>query len=306
MKISVVIPTYGAPQTVSQLYLGIRREISNMGHEPEIIFVNDACPKNSWLEIKALAQSDTTVKGINLIKNFGQHNAIACGLAHTTGEWVCVMDCDLQDDPSYIPALLDKALQGFDVVVARRDFREESLLKRAQSYLFFKTLSLFLGVKIDHRNGNYGLYSRRVIESINQLQDRVRIFPLLVSWFEYDTSFVSITQKARLEGRSSYTLSKAIRLGFDLAISVTTRPLIWSVQAGAICAFVSLALALSFIARYFMFGLAPSGWTSLSVGIFFSTGIILLNLGIFGLYLARIYDQVRKRPYFHIKDALNL
>lgn len=306
MKISVVIPVYGAPHTIATLHSALTNQIQKMGYEYEIIFVNDSCPKNSWSEILKICKNDVKIKGINLVKNFGQHNAIACGLEHVTGDWVYVMDCDLQDDPAYMGLLLDEALKGYDVVIARRDIRKESLFKKAQSYFFFKILSIFSGIKLDHRNGNYGVYSKRVIDSINSLQDRVRIFPLMVSWFGYDTSFVSITQMARHEGKSSYTFTKAIKLAFDLTIALTTRPLIWSVQVGAVSALLSIILAISFIVRYFLYGLAPSGWTSLIVVISFSTGVILLNLGIFGLYLARVYDQVRLRPYYHIKTKLNL
>ncbi|MGZ3786307.1 MAG: glycosyltransferase family 2 protein [Bdellovibrio sp.] len=304
MKISVVIPTYGAPNSVIPLHQKLVETFKEMACTYEIIFVNDACPRGSWEQIESLCSNFDHVKGLNLARNFGQHAAIEAGLNEASGDWMTVMDCDLQDDPIYIPQFLKAALESkSDVVLARRIQRQERFFKRFQSWAFYKALSM-LDVNMDHRIGNFGLYSKKIIDATKSMGDRIRFFPYLISWLKFPTTYVDIIQNQREEGSSSYTLKKALNLAINVALSSSNRPLLWSVQTGAFCALGAFALGILFILRYFTLGLAPSGWTSLAVAIFFSTGLILLNLGILGLYFSRMYDQVRSRPTYIIKEVL--
>ncbi|NUN06109.1 MAG: glycosyltransferase family 2 protein, partial [Bdellovibrio sp.] len=158
MKISTVIPSYGAPNSLKELHSRLIATFAQLNCQYEIIFVNDACPKNSWTKIQEICALDPHTKGLNLARNFGQHAAISAGLSQCTGDWITVMDCDLQDDPKYIPQFLQKAGSTYDVVLARRTHREEKFFKKLQSWLFYKFLSAFLDVKMDHQVGNYGLY----------------------------------------------------------------------------------------------------------------------------------------------------
>lgn len=302
MKISVVIPTYGAPKSIIPLHQKLVSTFDAMACPYEILFVNDACPRGSWEQIESLCAKFDHVKGINLARNFGQHAAIEAGLNEATGDWISVMDCDLQDDPSYIPQFLKAASEGkFDVVLARRVQRQERFFKRFQSWVFYKALSM-LDVNMNHQVGNFGLYSKKVIDASKTMGDRIRFFPYLISWLNFPTTYVDIVQNQREEGSSSYTFKKALHLALNVALSSSNRPLLWSVQMGAFCAISAFALGILFILRYFTMGLAPSGWTSLAVTIFFSTGLILLNLGILGLYFSRMYDQARARPTYIIKE----
>lgn len=298
MMISAIIPTYGAPNSLLELHQRLVQTFNKMNCEYEIIFINDACPKNSWQMIQQIQKTDKNVIGINLVRNFGQHPAITAGLQEVSGDWITVLDCDLQDDPAHIEDFLIAAKKGYDVVLAKRTVRHERLFKRFQSWLFYKFLALFLDVKLDHQIGNYGLYSRRTIQALNSTGDRVRYFPYLISWLGFPTTYIEVIQKERDEGKSSYTLKGALSLAFDVALSSSNRPLIWSVQWGALCGLGAFSLGIYFAARYFILGLAPSGWTSLIVTIFFATGMILFNLGILGLYLGRTYEQSKNRPIF--------
>lgn len=305
MKISAVIPCYGAPNSLKELHQRLVSAFKEIQCSYEIIFVNDACPKDSWSRIQELCVSDTNTKGLNLARNFGQHAAISAGLEYASGDWITVLDCDLQDDPKYLSEFLKAAGSKFDVVLARRTERQEGFFKKFQSWVFYKFLSTFLGVKMNHEIGNYGLYSKRVIAATKQMGDRIRFFPFLISWLRFPTTHVEIIQNQRDEGTSSYTFSRALQLALDVALSSSNRPLLWSVQVGALCSIGSFLLGVVFLCRFFTMGLAPSGWTSLIVTIFFSTGLILLNLGILGIYLSRMNDQVRARPIFVVKEQLN-
>lgn len=303
--ISVVVPVYGAPNSLTKLYESLAVQLQSLSDQYEIIFVNDSCPFGSWSKIEEICRKDIRVKGINLVRNFGQHAALSCGFAHTKGDWIVVMDCDLQDDPKYIKEFCAKANEGYDVVQAKRIARKVNWIKRLQSWFFYRILGLLLDVKMEHQIANYGIYSKRVIRSISELGDRVRFFPYLVSWVGYKAATVDIVQEQRGEGTSSYTLGRSLRLALDVALSSSNRPLHWSVLLGGFCSAGSFLLGALFVIRYFTTGLAPSGWTSLSVTIFFSTGLILLNLGIVGLYLSRVYDQTKKRPIYLVESVLN-
>jgi len=306
MKISTVIPCYGAPNTLPLLYEQLTSVFKDLNCDYEIILINDCCPQGSWQKILDISTYDKKVKGINLSRNFGQHAAISCGLDHAQGDWVIVMDCDLQDDPMYIKNLIHMTSKGYQVVQAKRTYRDERWFKKLQSWAFYKFLKLVLDVHMDYRVGNYGIYSKTVIKSIRSMGDKVRFFPYLVSWVGFPHAFIEITQKSRIEGKSSYSLYKSLHLAFDIAISSSGRPLIWSVFTGAICSLGSFFLGIFFFIRYFSLGLAPSGWTSLSVTIFFSTGIILSSLGTLGLYLLRVYDQTKERPVYLIQQSTNI
>lgn len=305
-KISIVIPVYGAPLTLHKLCAKIIDSVSKIKQSFEIILVNDACPKGSWEEMVKLCNSNQHIKGINLVRNFGQHNAMACGLKRATGDYVVVMDCDLQDDPAHIQELFHKAEQGYDVVLAKRVQKQVSGFKKFQSWFFYKILKHGLGVNLSHEVGNFGIYSKRVISELNKIGDQVRFFPYLVSWLGFKTSSIEVVQSSREEDKSSYTFSKLLKLSTEFLITSSSKPLMWSIFLGIFCSFFSFLVGVVFVVRYFALGVAPTGWTSLSVSILFSTGLILLNMGILGLYLARVYEQGKNRPLYLVDTQLNI
>lgn len=303
--ISIVIPVYGAPDTLKELYSSLVIVLEKEKQEFEIILINDACPQGSWLKTVELCELDKRVKGINLVRNFGQHNAMSCGLNMAKGDYIVVMDCDLQDDPVHITSFLKKAQEGYEVIIARRKIKKVSIIKRLQSWIFYKLLKIFLDVKMSHEVGNYGMYSRRVICEINKIQDRIRFFPYLVSWTGFERAFIDVTQNFRQEGESSYSFIKSLKLAFEFSIMSSSRPLIWSVFLGILCSLISFLIGAIFIGRYFLYGMAPSGWTSLSVSILFSTGLILFNIGVLGVYLGKVFEQGKQRPLYIVKEYIN-
>ena len=159
IHISVVIPVYGCSSVLQELHQRLLKALLPITDSFEIIMVNDACPEDSWAEIKLLAKKDQRVIGINLSRNFGQHRAITAGLDRAAGEWVVVMDCDLQDRPEEIPKLYNKAQEGFDVVFGRRVRRKDTVLKRLGSSFFYTTLSYFTDSPMDSSIANFSIIS---------------------------------------------------------------------------------------------------------------------------------------------------
>lgn len=218
----IVSPVYRAGQIVPELVRRLKVSLEQITAEFEIILVEDGSPDNSWKAIEAESRKDPRVKGIRLSRNFGQHYAISAGLDFATGEWVVVMDCDLQDRPEEIAALYNKAKQGFDVVLARRAERQDSFIKRSSSFLFYRTLSYLTGSWQDPSIANFGLYRKPVIEALRKMREPIRYFPTMVGWVGFRRTTLDVTHAERFSGTSSYNWNKLLRLSLDIILLSST------------------------------------------------------------------------------------
>ncbi len=272
----------------------------------EIVLVNDASPDNSWEKIKQECEKDPRVKGINLSRNFGQHYAITAGLCHAKGEVIVVMDCDLQDRPEEIPRLLEKLNEGFDAVLAQRVERKDSFLKRLGSKLFYQTFSYLTDTVQDGSVANFGIYRRSVIDAILSMGDRIRYFPAMVQWVGFHQSYLPVEHAERDEGKSSYSLLKLFALAFDTIISFSNKPIRLMMHMGGYIVTLSLLLILYFFIKYLIYGVVVTGFTALILSMWFSLGFIVLLIGSVGIYVGQIFNQVKARPSFIVKDKLNL
>ena len=209
IKISIVSPVYRAEKMVHMLVERIVKSVSTITEDYEIILVNDASPDASWQMIEQKCAIDKRVKGVNLSRNFGQHYAITAGLNYAKGEWVVVMDCDLQDRPEEIPALYNKAQEGYDSVFAQRVQREDTWLKRLSSKAFYAVFGYLTDTKQDPSVANYGIYSHGVIQSILQMGDHFRYFPTMVQWVGFKKAYLPErrTSERKLEEGPASTIS---------------------------------------------------------------------------------------------------
>jgi polyisoprenyl-phosphate glycosyltransferase len=272
----------------------------------EIIFVDDRCPANSWEVVEELAHKNERVKAIRLSRNFGQHAAIYAGLSFAQGEWIVVMDCDLQDRPEEIATLYAKAQEGFDVVLARREERQDSLFKRWGSQAFYKVLSFLTDTKQDAGVGNFGIYHRKTINALMNMGDYIRYFPTMIRWVGFNQTIVSVRHDARYEGTSAYSLLRLINLSFDVIISFSDKPLRLITRAGLCISALSLFCALYVVLLWMSGEILVLGWTSLMVSIWFLGGLIISIIGVVSLYLGKTFDQVKQRPRFIVKETRNL
>ncbi len=306
MKISIVSPIYGCKECLFELYERLVKTLSQITSDFEIIFVNDACPQGSWERIVMLCARDERVKGINLSRNFGQHYAITAGLDHAKGDWVVVMDCDLQDRPEEIIKLYNKAVEGYDIVFGRRVHRQDSFFKRLGSLMFNRVLEYFTDTKHDNSIANFGIYAKKVVETINRYREQSRDFLLFAKMVGFKKTEIDIDHAARAYGQSSYNLGKLIRLAVDSIISHSNKPLRLSIQFGFFLAFSSVIYACWLVIRYFFYHTPAEGWTSLMVSMFFMFGILFALIGIVGLYIGKIFDEVKRRPLYIIQETINL
>lgn len=306
MKISIVSPVYRAENIIDELVRQIIDNVEPLTSDFEIILVNDASPDHSWLKIKKICRKDSRIKGINLSRNFGQHYAITAGLNYVSGKWIIVMDCDLQDRPDELSNLYTKALEGWDIVYARRVERLDSFWKRMSSRVFHWVYSYLSDSKSDQTIANFGIYNKKVIQEYNKMTEKARSFPSLITYLGFKATAIDVAHSERYEGKSSYTLSKLIKLTVDVLISNSTKPLLLTVQFGFIVAFISVLLALYNVIAYFTGINLVHGYTTTIFSIWFVGGMTIFVLGIVGLYIGKIFEEVKNRQLFIIDETINL
>lgn len=306
IHISIVSPVYRGEKMVAELVRRNVESVSTITDDYEIILVNDASPDNSWDEIVKQCDANSKVKGINLSRNFGQHYAITAGLHYAQGDWVVVMDCDLQDRPEEIPNLYRKAMEGYEIVYARRAVRKDGFLKRQSSIWFHRVFKWLSGLKSDSTIANFGIYKHCVIEEFNQMPEKARSFPSLVQYLGFKDTAIDVQHAERAEGKSSYNLHKLLKLSFDVIVSNSNKPLRLAVGLGFGMAAVSFLLAVyNVIARWVGIIRVP-GYTTTLFSIWFVGGLLLFVMGILGLYIGKIFDQVKGRQLFVVKDKVNV
>ena len=305
MKISVVVPVYGCPAAVEPLCTRLTDTLLQLTPDFEIIMVNDACPKNSWAEIERVCAVNKHVVGIELARNFGQIRAITAGLDVCDGDWVVVMDCDLQDRPEAIIDLYNKAQEGYDVVFARRKKRKDTALVKLLSRAFYKVYDYFTDGKYDSSLCNFSISRREVIQAYCRMREQNRAYTLFLKWIGYRQTAIDIAADVRFEGKSSYNFKRKVNMATQLITAQSNKPLLFSVNLGFLIAFLSFLFIIWKVIVYFATGNVPSGWTSTIVSLYFVGGIILIFLGIIGLYIGNIFNEVKHRPLYFVRTMLN-
>lgn len=302
-EISIVSPVYKAENIVKKLVEELKKELTTLNVSYEIILVDDRSPDNSWAVIQDLATQHNELKCLRLSRNFGQHPAIMAGLSHATGNWVVVMDCDLQDRPKEVLNLYKKAQEGYDVVLAQRTNRKDGFIKKASSKLFYKAFNFLTGVAINNEIGNFGIYNKKVITSILKIGDAQTFFPLFVQWVGFKTVAIEVEHAQREEGSSSYNWMKLFKLAFNTIISFSDKPLRIFLKLGLLISGMSFFGAIYILYKALKNEIEVMGYSSIFISICFFSGIIITFLGLIGIYLSKAFNQVKNRPLYIIDDV---
>lgn len=305
MDISVVIPVYGCRAAIPELYDRLCKSLENLVDEFEIILVDDCCPQNSWEEIQKVCQKDSRVIGLRLSRNFGQIKAITAGLDQSKGDWVVVMDCDLQDRPEAIADLYKKAQEGYDVVFARRKDRKDTALTKFLSKFFYKIYDYFTDGNFDNAICNFSISKRMVIDSYCRMREQNRAYTLFIKWLGFKQATIDADADARFEGKSSYNFRRKIKMAFEFITSQSNKPLLFSVKAGFVIAMISFIYIFSLVIRKLAFGNVDIGWTSVIASIYLIGGILLCAIGVVGIYVGNIFNEAKKRPLYVVAEKLN-
>jgi glycosyltransferase involved in cell wall biosynthesis len=302
-ELSVVIPVYGCAGSLQDLVARLRSSLSTVSDDFEIVLVDDRSRDGAWPVLRRLAAEEPRVRALRLSRNFGQHAAITAGLSRSAGRWTVVMDCDLQEPPELIPRLYEKAHEGYDIVRTTRRSRRHSAARRHASHLY-RLLFLEDGGNADY--STLSLLSRKVVDAFLTLRDRDREYLLMLDWLGFATATVEFEHAARHNGDSAYTLRHLLRVAFDGMFFRTTVLLRLIVVAGFLIALTGGGLAAYNVADYLIRGASPPGYTSMVVLLLVLSACILMSLGVVGLYVGRIFEQVKNRPLFVVDEQVGV
>jgi glycosyltransferase involved in cell wall biosynthesis len=307
VKLSIISPVYNAEKIVDELVRRVIHEAEKITSDIEIVLVEDASSDKSWDKIKENCGKDSRIKGVRFSRNFGQHAAITAGIELCSGEYAIVMDCDLQDDPVYFKELYEKAEKGFNIVYTCKKKRKHSWFKNFAASIFNSLFNYLVDNKeynYQKNVGSYSLISRNVIDAYKKFGDYRRHYLMVLRWLGFNYEIVVIEHKDRFEGRSSYNFKKLITHAIDGITSQSDKLLRIMAGFGFILSSLAFIAALSVVIIY---SIKPfqAGWASIFVLILFVAGLIILSIGITGIYIGKIFEQTKNRPKFIIQEHLN-
>ena len=303
IEISVVVPLYNESKNIEYLFTRLTSVLNRLNLSYEIICIDDGSKDNTLNELIKVNQQNSTVKVINLSRNFGKEIALTAGIDYASGAAIIPIDADLQDPPELIEQLIAKWREGYDVVYAtRRSRRGETWFKRATAKAFYQTISKMSPVPIPSNTGDFRLLDRRVVDAIKKLPERTRFMKGLFAWVGYKQTSILFDREPRHLGNSNWNYWTLWNFALDGIVSFSFLPLkVWS-YVGVSVSFISLLYALFLIIRTLAFGVDVPGYASLMVAILFLGGVQLITLGVLGEYLGRVYEEVKGRPLYFIRE----
>ena len=295
-EVSIVSPVYGCRDCLSLLVKSVTDTMDASGLSWELVLVDDCGPDDPWSLICEFAEEDARVRGVKLSRNHGQHLAIWAGLEVCRGEWTAVIDCDLQDDPAMLPALFEEAKESkvHALLVDRGDW-SDSWLRRAASTQFYRLVKVLAGIEIKNV-GNFGIYSRHMVDTLLKFREQEVFLPMMVALTGLPSRRSRIDRSARAAGESSYSLLRLLRLAAAIVVRFSDRPLKLSALVGFAFSTLAALISVYLLFGYLLGAFTVAGWTSVVLSLWFLSGLILVTLGIHGLYLGRVFAEVRRRP----------
>lgn len=303
-KISAVVPIFNEEGNIEPLYKHIKSTFQNIDKNFEIVFINDGSVDRSLPLLKKLSRKDKRVKVLSFSRNFGHMSAINAGLAHSSGKKVAVMDADMQDPPHIIEKMYKKSLEGYDVVYGVKKKRKEGFFRKFLFKYFYRIMDKISSLKMPLDAGTFSVLDRKIVNIIVNLPEKNKYFSGLRAWTGFKQIGVVYERGKRYKGKEA-SLSRLFKLAMDGIVSFSFVPLrIASFLGFIFSAFAFILIIVLFVLKFFV-NLGIVGWTSTISTILFIGGIQLITLGIIGEYLARIYDEVKRRPEYIIEEKIN-
>jgi polyisoprenyl-phosphate glycosyltransferase len=306
--ISIVVPVHNEEKNIPLLHSELVKVFQKLPlYDYEVIYVDDGSTDNSWNEMVKLSEKDKRVKPIQFARNFGKELATTAGVHHATGDAVKIIDADLQHPPHLIPLFIEKWEQGADIVIGiRKSNSKEGFIKKTGSYIFYKLLSIISDTNIIPQGTDFRLMDRKVVNEFNKFSEKNRITRGLIDWLGFKRDYIFFKADSRKHGTASYNPIKLVRLAFSSFISHSLLPLKIAGYLGSFILLTSGPLGIFiFIEKYLLhdpWNLQFSGPAILAVIILFLVGVILICIGLVGLYIANIHTEVTGRPIYVIRD----
>jgi len=312
-KISVIVPCFNEESVLPKLFERLSAAAAEWNMDYEIICVDDGSQDRTWELLKAQNQRDSRWQGLALARNFGHQTAVSAGLYHGAGDAAVIIDADLQDPPEQIIRLLAKWREGYEVVFATRKKRKDRLVKRVLAWSFYRLLERMTPLPMARDAGDFCLLDKKVVAIMNALPERNRYLRGLRTWCGFRQTSVEFERSGRAAGVPQYTFKKSFKLAMDGVFSFSAAPLRLATYLGLwVSCFAFLGSAFTFLQKIFAgqfarIGLEPGpGFPTVVISILFLGGVQLICLGILGEYIGRIYDEVKSRPLWIIRDSAGI
>jgi dolichol-phosphate mannosyltransferase len=311
IAISVVVPVLNEQGNIADLAARLVHVLSTLCQREgladdafEIIFVDDGSADGSWSLVESRNRQDRRVGGLRLSRRFGHHVAVTAGLDRAAGAAVVVMDGDLQDPPEAIPALYERYKAGFDLVYAIRQQRHDSLLKRVNSQLFWRTMNRVSGLHMPPNQMMLRILSRRFVDALGQMRESARFVHGMMAWAGFRVASVEVEHRERKSGQTKYSVMRQLSLALYALTSFSTTPLRIASVLGLVTSAASVGVGIALVAAKFLYGYSVEGWASIMTSMFFLAGLQMFVLGLMGEYVGKTYKEVQRRPLYFISEAL--
>jgi polyisoprenyl-phosphate glycosyltransferase len=304
---SIVIPIYNEEENIGEMYRRMVEVMEQLDGETEVILVDDGSSDRSLHFIREIHERDRRIRYISFARNFGHQIAVTAGLNLVRGKVTIVMDADLQDPPELILDMVEQWRQGYQVVYAQRISRKkENWFKRFMAYSFYRILRILADVDIPSDTGDFCLMDKQVVDVLNSMPERNRYIRGLRAWVGFRQTAVKFERDPRFAGKEKYTFGKSFALAINGIVSLSKMPLKLATYLGMVSAIVAL-LMIVMVLYWRLFNLASPliGYTLVTIALFFLGSVQLLCLGILGEYIGRIYEEVKGRPIYTVKEIGN-
>lgn len=303
--VSIVVPVFNEEGNIHELYRRLKKVMITLKYYYEAIFVDDGSKDKSLHLLKEISETDKQVKVISFSRNFGHQIAISAGMEYASGDAVIVMDADLQHPPELIPELINKWIEGFEIVsTIREDEKEIGFLKKFTASAFYKLINRISDTNIQANAPDFRLLDRKVINILKLMPERARFVRGLISWVGFKQTSIRFIADKRNAGATKYSLKKMLKFAFDGITAFSSFPLRIATHLGIIATAIPLPYTIYAIYIRLFTNLAVPGWTSILVAVVFLGGVQLITIGIIGEYIARIYDEVKGRPLYIINEIV--
>ena len=304
-KVSIIVPCYNEEESIPLFYKEIRKVFSKINYKLELIFINDGSKDKTLELIKNLSKEDKEANYISLSRNFGKEAAMWAGLKHSTGDYITIMDCDLQDPPTLIPEMLRLIEEeDYDVVGTRRVTRKgEPPIRSFFARMFYKIINKMSKVEMVDGARDYRMMTRQVVDNLLTLKEYNRYSKGLFSFVGFKTKWLEYENIERVAGETKWNFWKLFLYAIEGIVAFTTAPLTMAATFGILFCLVAFIMIIIIIVKTLVYGDPTSGWPSLACIIFMTNGIELLCIGIIGEYLSKTYLEVKKRPIYIVKES---
>lgn len=307
--LSIVIPVFNEEESINETVIRLQALRNDIASEVdiELIFVDDGSKDKSLQILRNLSHKDKYVKIISFSRNFGHQIAVTAGIDLAIGDYVAVIDADLQDPPELIADMYRLALTGFDVVYGKRRSRAgETVFKKATAAAFYRLLNYMCEIDIPSDTGDFRLMSRRVVDAFKQLRERHRFVRGMVPWLGYRSTPLEYDRAERFAGETKYPFKKMLAFAVNAILSFSSKPLTLAIRAGFTTIFFGLAGGIYMLYLKLYTNIPVPGLTAILISIVFFSGVQILLIGIVGEYIARIFEEVKGRPLYLVAETINI